>query len=90
MEPLRDHIVIIGGGTVGQILAQALRRLSRQFAVIHSDYTVVLCLRAAGARTLYGDGRDRALLEASRVPNAALLLIATTHDQIHPSIINAT
>jgi CPA2 family monovalent cation:H+ antiporter-2 len=89
VEPLREHIVIIGGGTVGQILAQALRRLSKQFVVIDSDYDVVLRLRATGARTLYGDGSDRDLLEAAGVPKAALLLIATTHDQILPTIINA-
>lgn len=89
VELLCDHVVIIGGGTVGQILAEALRRLSKQFVVIDSDYDVVLRLRAGGARTLYGDGSDRDLLEAAGVPNAALLLIATTHDQILQTIINA-
>ncbi len=89
VEPLEGHVVIIGGGTVGQILAQALRRLSKQFVVIDSDYDVVLRLRAAGARALYGDASDRALLEAAGVSNAALLIIATTHDQILSTIIHA-
>jgi CPA2 family monovalent cation:H+ antiporter-2 len=83
----RDHVVIIGGGTVGQILAQSLRRISRPFVVIDSDYDVVLRLRAAGTSALYGDGSDRDLLEAASLPHAALLLVATTHDQILPTII---
>jgi CPA2 family monovalent cation:H+ antiporter-2 len=89
VKTLSDHVVIIGGGTVGQILAQSLRRLSKQFVVIDSDYDVVLRMRAGGARALYGDGSDRDLLQAAGVPKAALLLVATTHDKILPAIINA-
>ena len=74
---LRDHVVIAGGGRVGQCVAQVLRRFEVGFVVIELDGRRVEQAKAAGWPIISGDASQGVVLEASGIADARLLLITT-------------
>jgi CPA2 family monovalent cation:H+ antiporter-2 len=72
---LRDHVVIAGGGRVGQHVAQVLKRLGLAFVVIEADYRRVEQARAEGLPVIYGDASQESVLDAAEIGSARLLLI---------------
>lgn len=86
-DSLLNHIVIVGGGTIGHLLSTTLSRYPRQIVVIEADYEVALRLREKGLQVIYGDGSSREILEAAKLSRAAIMIVATTYDQILPSMI---
>ncbi|MEZ4712306.1 MAG: cation:proton antiporter [Caldilineaceae bacterium] len=74
---LRDHVVIAGGGRVGQYVAQVLQRLARAFVMIELDYHRVEEAKARGFPVIYGDAAQEAVLEAAQVTHACLVLVTT-------------
>ena len=74
---LRDHVVIAGGGRVGQCVAQVLRRFEVGFVVIELDGRRVEQAKAAGWPIISGDASQGVVLEAAGIADAKLLLITT-------------
>lgn len=74
---LTDHIVIAGGGRVGQYVAHVLQRLGRAFIVVEMDYRRVLQVKERGFPVIYGDASQEIVLEAARVQQAGLVLVTT-------------
>jgi CPA2 family monovalent cation:H+ antiporter-2 len=74
---LRDHVIIAGGGRVGQHVAQVLQRLSLAFVLIEIDYHRVSEARAKGFPIIYGDATQEVVLEAAGVRQARLVLVTT-------------
>jgi len=74
---LRDHVVIAGGGRVGQCVAQVLRRFEVGFVVIELDARRVEQAKAAGWPIISGDASQGVVLEAAGIADARLLLITT-------------
>ncbi len=74
---LRDHVIIAGGGRVGQHVAQVLQRLNLAFVLIEIDYHRVIEARAKGFPILYGDATQEVVLEAAGVRQARLVLVTT-------------
>jgi CPA2 family monovalent cation:H+ antiporter-2 len=74
---LQDHVVIAGGGRVGQYVAQVLQRLKLAFVLIELDYRRVEQAKAAGFPIIYGDASQPVVLEAARIEHARLALITT-------------
>ena len=74
---LRDHVVIAGGGRVGQCVAQVLRRFEVGFVVIELDGRRVEQAKAAGWPIISGDASQGVVLEAAGIADARLLLITT-------------
>ncbi|MBI5443548.1 MAG: cation:proton antiporter [Deltaproteobacteria bacterium] len=72
---LRDHVVIAGGGRVGQHVARVLTGLGVEVVVIEVDYRQMEKIRAGGAPVVYGDASQDVVLEAAGVPPARLLLL---------------
>jgi CPA2 family monovalent cation:H+ antiporter-2 len=81
------HVVILGGGVVGQYVARVLTGLGIPYVVIESDYKVVIEMRDTGKRVIFGDGAHRAILEAAGLTRASLMVITTTKDTLLPSIV---
>jgi CPA2 family monovalent cation:H+ antiporter-2 len=72
---LRGHIVIAGGGRVGQDVVTLLRRLGRAVVVIELDHHRVDELRRAGVPLVYGDAAHANVLQAAGVERARLVLV---------------
>lgn len=72
---LRDHVVIAGGGRVGQYVAQVLQRLGLAFVIVELNQRLVDQAKAAGFPVIYGDASQPVVLEAARIEQARLLLV---------------
>jgi CPA2 family monovalent cation:H+ antiporter-2 len=86
-DTLSDHVVIIGGGVVGQYVALVLTTLGRSYVVVESDHKVVTQMRDRGISVVFGDGSRGGILEAVGLERASLVVTTTTNDAILPGII---
>jgi monovalent cation:H+ antiporter-2, CPA2 family len=80
---LHEHIVIAGGGRVGQCVAQVLQRLGLGFVIIELDTRRFEQAKASGWPIIFGDASQEIVLEAASIAQARLLLITV------PAIITA-
>lgn len=76
--PLRDHVVLLGHGDVGSVLARFLRLRDIPFAVIEQDHTTAMALRSQGVFALHGHGETPELLARAGIADAKLLLVTAT------------
>ncbi len=74
---LKDHLVIAGGGRVGQYIAEVLKRIGVCFVIIEFDFRRVEQLKACGFPIIYGDASQPVILEAANIEKARLLLVTT-------------
>ncbi|MBB5987356.1 YbaL family putative K(+) efflux transporter [Sphingobium lignivorans] len=75
-EPSRAHILLIGYGRVGQLLASQLKARDEPLTVIESDEEKARAAEQEGHVTIYGNGIDSRILLAGGVDRASALLIA--------------
>jgi CPA2 family monovalent cation:H+ antiporter-2 len=73
---LADHVVIAGGGRVGQHLAQAIAAVGAPLVVIELDHRRMEQCRLAGLPVLYGDAANDVILHAAGIHAARLLVVA--------------
>ncbi len=85
---LKDHIVIAGGGQVGQIIAKILKRLSLNFVIIELDHRRVEYFKTEKLPVIYGDASQHIVLEAATVNNARLLVITTPSAAISNAVVD--
>jgi len=76
-DRLRGHVVLLGHGRVGAVLAGFLRDRDLPFIVIEQDLTIVEGLRRAGTRVVHGDGDVPDVLARAGVADARLLLMTS-------------
>ena len=74
-EGLRGHVVIAGGGRVGQCVAQVLQRLQLRFVLVELDARRVAQAKTAGWPVIFGDATQTVVLEAAAIAQARLLLV---------------
>jgi len=74
-KELGDHIVIVGGGTVGRGLAKQLKR-NNQGIVIDHDPDVVEQGQKEGLPFVYGTSENEALFDKLDLPDAKLFIIS--------------
>lgn len=77
VEHLEAHVVLIGHGRVGAVLAGFLRQRGMPFVVVEQDRTTVEELRRGGTLVVAGDGDDPHVLDRARVGVARLLVVTT-------------
>jgi CPA2 family monovalent cation:H+ antiporter-2 len=85
---LHDHVVIAGGGRVGQYVAQVLQLLKLAFVVIELDQRRVDQAKVAGFPVIYGDAGQGVVLEAARIKEARLLLITVPTIVVAQSVVD--
>lgn len=73
-QPLRDHVVILGFGMGGQLLAQSLSELSIAYVVLELNGATVRNARARGVNIHYADVAAPEPLEAAGVKHAAAVV----------------
>lgn len=74
-EGLHAHVVIAGGGRVGQTIAQALQQMGLAFVLVELDQHRVDQCQRAGLPVIYGDASQPVVLEATGIDRARLLMI---------------
>jgi CPA2 family monovalent cation:H+ antiporter-2 len=72
---LTDHVIIAGGGQVGQNIARVLDQLKLAFIIIEFDSRRVDQIKNTDFPIIYGDASSDIVLEAAHVKQANLLLI---------------
>jgi CPA2 family monovalent cation:H+ antiporter-2 len=77
---LRAHAVIVGSGRVGRLVIGGLARRGFQFLIISEERGDVERLRKQGRLALYGDASNTEMLEAARVADARVLVVAIPDD----------
>jgi Trk K+ transport system NAD-binding subunit len=75
--PLRA--IVVGGGRVGQTLAERLVDRGEEVVIVERDPEQVEALQGAGLTVREGDGTQRDVLEAAGADNAKVVA-AATHD----------
>jgi CPA2 family monovalent cation:H+ antiporter-2 len=85
--PLRDHVIIIGGGVVGQYVARVLKTFEIPYTVVEADYKTVTRMRDNNVAVVFGDASRPTILEAAGLKDSRLVVITTTNDSILPSMV---
>ncbi|MBU2644890.1 cation:proton antiporter [bacterium] len=74
---LRNHVVITGGGRVGQNIAKALKHLNIPFIIIELDFRRIEKLKKSEIPIVFGDASHPIVLEAASIAHARLILVTT-------------
>ena len=75
-DSLRDHIVVVGFGRVGQTLVRMLYFQGHQILVIDNDEAALQTLREREISYLYGDAASPTVLAKANLPAAKSMAIA--------------
>ncbi len=84
----QGHVVLIGYGRVGRLIAGGLKDRGREVVVIEQDPTIVERLTAEGERVIYGNAAAAAVIEAAWL-NQARLVVVTLADPLQAGEIAA-
>ena len=74
---MHDHVVLLGHGRVGGVLASLLRQRDLPFIVVEQDSTTAERLRRQGVRVIHGQGDDSHVLARAGIAEARLLLVTS-------------
>jgi CPA2 family monovalent cation:H+ antiporter-2 len=72
---LKEHVVIVGYGRVGSLVAEGLAASAVPYTVIEDDDSVVQSLYAQGIDAYYSDGVSRQVLGLANIKEAKCLLL---------------
>jgi CPA2 family monovalent cation:H+ antiporter-2 len=75
-ERSEDHVILIGHGRVGRLVAEGLRQSGRAFVVVEDQADTARQAEAAGAKVITGNAADKAVLAQAGIERATKLLIA--------------
>jgi CPA2 family monovalent cation:H+ antiporter-2 len=78
-EGLHEHIVIAGGGQVGQHVAYILTQLEVPFVIIELGHRSIEECKQHGYPAIYGDASQQLILEVANLAEAKQLLITIPH-----------
>jgi monovalent cation:H+ antiporter-2, CPA2 family len=84
---LHGHVVIAGGGRIGQHVARVLQHLDLYYVLLELDYRVVEQAKQEGFAVIYGDASQSTVLEAAAIDKACLLLVTTPAVVVAQSIV---
>jgi CPA2 family monovalent cation:H+ antiporter-2 len=77
--PLEGHVVIVGFGRIGRMLAQILDGQGSAYVAIDNDPQLVAALRGQRGRLHYGDAAAHALLKKLHAERAAAIVLTMDH-----------
>ncbi len=73
---LNNHVILVGHGRVGSVVANALREQNVTYVIIESDRSLAEKLRHDGHHVIYGDATREAVCAAAEPQQAKLMIIA--------------
>jgi monovalent cation:H+ antiporter-2, CPA2 family len=74
IPPLSGHVIVLGFGIGGQLVARALRDLGVPYLILELNGATVRSGRAEGERIFYGDATSRESLHAAGVEQAVAIV----------------
>ncbi|BBD08873.1 cation:proton antiporter [Desulfovibrio ferrophilus] len=74
-ETLRNHVVLVGGGIIGGLVADILRRFGVPYVVIEASHRCMKRLTDNGHPVIYGDATQEVVLHAAHLDQAKIVLI---------------
>ncbi len=77
---IQYHIIIIGFGKTGRIIANILRKTEVNHLILDSNHRIVRAEKANGHNIYYGDAMNRDILSHIGVVSAEAVIIATEDD----------
>lgn len=78
-QDLKDHVVIVGYGRVGQTIAKLLSAEGISYVALDTDAFIVTKARERGRPVYFGDGARREVLQAVSLESARAAVVST-HD----------
>lgn len=75
MECMKNHIIIVGGGRVGQEIAENLSAKKKDFILIESDPKATLCLRKNKYVFIEGDALNEDILKRAGIEKASRIIL---------------
>lgn len=88
-QELGNHIVIAGGGRVGQYISNLLRLLKLPFVLIDFDYGRIEQVKALNYPVIYGDAEQPTVLEAAGITRSRLALVTTPNTSTTGAIVKS-
>lgn len=85
---LQGAPLIIGGGSVSEMVARALADVGKSCTIVEKDIDRLHELRSKGFRVVFGDARNLDKLAGGELQSASVVLITTTDDGLNQSIID--
>lgn len=74
-DNLKDHIIIVGFGVVGQHVAKACRSIGINYVIVELNPETIKSQREKGERIIYGDARHESVLEHSKIKTAKAIIL---------------
>jgi len=87
-EGLHEHIVIAGGGRIGQHVAYILAQLKVPFVIIELGHRTIEECKKRDYPAIYGDAAHPVVLEAANLAKARQLLITIPHIATTEAIVH--
>lgn len=78
----RSHVVVVGLGATGSLVAQGLRKAGQRVVVLEIDArsTRIAAVRSAGVRVVIGDGTSVAHLSRTQIHRARHVIVLSADD----------
>ncbi|MBT4525612.1 MAG: portal protein [Deltaproteobacteria bacterium] len=89
-EKLTDHVIIAGGGRVGQHVAHILKLLNVEFIIIELNFQRFEQCKLAGFPVIYGDVCHEVVLKVAKIDQANLILLTIPNITISQSLVAKT
>lgn len=83
---LRDHVVVVGYGRVGEHIVSVLRRLEKPFLIIELDAARAAEFQQRGIPTLFGDAANSEILTHTGLKDAKALVV-TLPDEVATELV---
>lgn len=81
LSDLRNHVIVVGFGQAGQMVAQVLREEGIAYVVVDNEATLIAEARHAGIPIYHGDATRRGTLEHLQI-NHAQSVVVTVHNDL--------
>ncbi len=75
MRGMKNHIIIVGGGRVGEEIAQSLAKKKKNFIIIESDLKVTAGLRKNKYVFIEGDALNEEVLKRAEIEKASKIIL---------------
>ncbi|NJM34110.1 MAG: hypothetical protein HC850_04665 [Rhodomicrobium sp.] len=76
LAALRDHVIIVGHGRVGSLVASALKQAGHSYAVIEGEWAASKSARQPGGVVIFGDATREEVIRGARPASARLIVVA--------------
>lgn len=76
LDALADHVIIVGYGRVGSVVARALRDVGYPYAVIEGEWRTSKGARTNGGVVIFGDATRAEVFRGARPERAKLVVVA--------------